>query len=129
MMKQFLKKSFALSVALLIMQTSHLAIAASQGVGGVERQVRLAPTGSSVEVRLKNNDKLRGKLGSIYDDGFELQATKSGATVRVAFIDVESVRQKEGMSTRKKVGIGLGMFAGLAVLVTYLVVAAIASNG
>jgi hypothetical protein len=129
-----LRKWLAMVVACLVLQASNLAVAAPQAAGtvrGVKEQVRVLPAGSPLELKLKNRDKLKGRLGSIYDEGFEIQVSRSGTItpVRVAFADVQSLRQKSGMSTGAKIGLGVGIFVGMAALVSYLVLSAIGRNG
>ena len=128
-----LRKWLAIVVACLVLQGSSLAVAAPPVAGtvmGVKEQVRVLPAGSPLEVKLTNRHKLKGRLGSIYDEGFDVQVSKSGTItpVRVAFADVQSLRQKSGISTKAKIGLGVGIFAGVAVLVTALVLAAIGRN-
>lgn len=121
-----LRKFLAIGVAILILLTPHAVTAAPQDSARV--QLRSIRAGSRLEAKLKNGDKLRGTLGSIYDDGFEIQVAKAGP-VRIAFADVQSVRLKTGMSAGAKIGGAIGIFGAVAILVTYLVLSAIGSNG
>jgi len=116
------------------MHSSGPALAAQQTGGAVSeiaRQVQRMPADSRVEVKLKNQDKLEGRLGTRDDDGFELQVSKGGTTqlVKVAFTDVQSLRHKKRMSTRAKIGLWGGIAVGMAALVAYLTLSAIGRNG
>ena len=44
----------------------------------LKQQLIEAPTGSAVEVRLMNKQKLQGKLGVVTDTGFDLQSVREG---------------------------------------------------
>lgn len=63
-----------------------------------EQVLRLKP-GTTVEVRLKTEQTLRGKLGQVTDGEFEL-TQNHGATQKFAFADVQSVRQA---ASKKKI--------------------------
>ena len=128
------RKWLAAAVAFLVMHSSGPALAAQQAGGAVSeiaRQVQRIPVDSRVEVKLKNQDRLEGRLGTCDDDGFQLQVSKGGATqlVKVAFADVQSLRHKKGMSTRARIGLWGGVAAGMAALVAYLTLSAIGRNG
>jgi hypothetical protein len=76
-----LQKWLAIVVACLVLNGSSLAVAAPQAAGtvrGVEDQVRVLPAGSPLEAKLTNRHKLKGRLGSIYDEGFEIRVSTSG---------------------------------------------------
>ena len=128
------RKWLAAGVALLILHSSSPALAAQPAGGAVSefaRQVQRMPVDSRVEVKLKNQDRLEGRLGRRDDDGFELQVSKAGTTqaVKVAFADVQSLRHRKGMSTRAKIGLWEGIAVGMAALVAYLTLSAIGRNG
>jgi hypothetical protein len=132
-MQQYSQKWIAISVAFLVLQTSNWAVAAPQVPSpdrSVEQQLRKIEPGSKVEVRLTGNNRVKGKLGLLYNDAFELQVTDGGSQGprRIAFADVQSVR-KAGMGRGKKIAIGLGIFGAVAALVAGLTLAAIARNG
>jgi hypothetical protein len=85
------------------------------------------PTGSIVQVKLQNKQRMRGKIGAVTDAGFELQTLREGriATETLAFPQVKSVRlQGNGMSTAAKVT--LGALAGLGVFFVILIAIAAA---
>jgi len=81
----------------------------------------MIPAGSIVEVKLKQkgSSTIRGRLGAITDQGFEVQIAKSGkvSSEKVTFTEVKSVKAKKGMSTSTKVLIAVGVvFAVFGVL-------------
>ena len=85
------------------------------------------PTGSVVSVKLVGKGKLRGKLGSVTDSGFDLQTVKDGkiSTQTLKYAEVKSIKhQEKGMSTAAK--ITLGALAGIGVF--FLVLIAIAAG-
>lgn len=103
--------------------------AAAQAQGGVtpENKLKAAlieiPTGSIVELRLKDKQKLRGKLGSLSDTDVQLQTLQSGKieTRSIAFDQVKSIKvHGKGMGTAAKVT--LGVLAGIG---TFIVIVAI----
>jgi hypothetical protein len=93
----------------------------------LKRQLALIPAGKTIEVKLKQegSKKITGKLGSVTDEGFEVQTVKSRfslseepgkvSTEKIAFADVESVK-KRGMSLGAKIGIGAGVGGVIAFL-------------
>lgn len=93
----------------------------------LKEQVVLMAAGSVVEVELKNKQKIRGRIGTVTDDGFEVQHVQNdkAITQTIGFSEVKKIKQKEqGMSTGAK--IALGALAGLGgfFLVVIIVVAA-----
>ena len=117
-----------------MLQSASAASGGPQVAGGdieVRDRIRTLPPGSTLEVKLTNEEKLKGKLGSVGQDEFELRIVRKGTvtTRKVAFTEVRSMRVKHGMSTGAKIGLGVGIFAGIAVLVTALVLGAIGRNG
>jgi hypothetical protein len=81
------------------------------------------PAGSVISVKLQNRQTLRGRLGEIRQDSFELQTLEqgsiSGQTVR--YSDVHSVRyQKAGMKTSTKIAVGV--LAGIGVFAIVMVI-------
>ncbi len=67
----------------------------------LRRELLLIPAGKKIEVKLKQegSKKITGKLGPVTDDGFEVQTGKSGqvSSDKIAFADVESVKENKGM--------------------------------
>jgi hypothetical protein len=95
--------------------------------GDVKRQLALIPADKKIEVKLKQKGSKRiiGRLGTVTDEGFEVQTVPSLfslseepgkiSTEKIAFADVESVK-KRGMSLGAKIGIGAGVVGGIAFL-------------
>ncbi len=69
-----------------------------------------------VEVKLRDNIKLKGYISKAAADSFSITDSKTGATRTVAYADVTQVSKKgSGLSTRTKVIIGAAVAAGLIV--------------
>jgi hypothetical protein len=82
-----------------------------------EQVLRINP-GTTVEVRLKTHETLRGKIGEVSGEEFELTQNQNGQKVvkKIAFSSVQSVHQKA--SKKKTAGyVVLGVVVGAAVLV------------
>jgi len=87
-----------------------------------QRVVEIGP-GSLVEVRLHSKETLVGRITTISDDSFGLQAAKGDkiAEQKVAFGDVKSIKQKDGRPHR-----ALYIWAGIGIaLAVILVIGAI----
>jgi hypothetical protein len=85
----------------------------------LKERVLEIPAGTMVEVRLTNREKLRGRLGEISDDGFNLQTAKRDKieTRKIAFDELKSVKKVEGNKGAQTAGyIVLGGLAGVGVL-------------
>jgi hypothetical protein len=128
-----LRKSIAILIACVLFQSASAASGWPQGAGGdveVRDRIRALPPGSTLELKLTNEEKLKGRLGAVGQEGFELRIARKGTitTRKVEFVEVRSMRLRRGMSTGAKIGLGLGIFAGVAVLVTALVLGAIGRN-
>ncbi len=126
-------KSIAIVIACAVLQSANAASGWPQVAGGdseVRDRIRALPPGSMLEVKLTNEEKLKGGLGSASQEEFELRIARKGTIITrtVAFTEVRSVRLKRGMSTGAKIGLGVGIFAAVAVLVTGLVLRAIGRN-
>lgn len=83
------------------------------------------PTGTMIEVKLLNKEKVRGRLGQIDDQGFFLTTSDQGRIVtrNLAFTEVSAVRQVEGGKAGHRV---LWMLAGVGALVVIAIVIAAA---
>jgi hypothetical protein len=88
----------------------------------IQEQIVQMPAGSVVEVKTQAKQKLRGRLGAITADSFELQ-TATGGTIQtqsLRFDQVKSVKpiqSEKGMSTAAKIGIGvLAVFGAMALI-------------
>lgn len=95
---------------------------AEQALNIKERLLELPP-GSLIEVRLLNKQKLRGKLGQMDDEGFNLTAVKQGKVVtqKIAFSELKSFKQV----TSAKVKTGhtfLYILAGIGVFMVIMII-------
>ncbi len=78
-----------------------------------------------VRLRQKGSEKIAGKLGPVTDEGFEVQTVKSGkvSNEKVAFADVNSVKEKRGMSRGHKILLVVLVPVGLFVVLYAIAVA------
>ena len=92
----------------------------------IKEQVLQIAVGTPTEVRLQNKEKLRGRMGTISDEGFVLQVAKGNQIEdrTISFTDVRSLKKREGWSTGTKVAVGVLAGLGAFVLVVLVVVAA-----
>ena len=93
----------------------------------------LIPAGNLVEVKTTAKQKLRGRLGALTADSFELQMAKGGELQAqpIRFDQVKSVKivdQRVGMSTAGKVGVGLLIAGGVLALLIAVTAAVEAGN-
>ena len=85
------------------------------------------PTGSVVEVKLRDKQKLRGKLGDMRDADFDIQRVKDGKVVTeaVRLSDVKTVKQQgKGMSLPLKIVVGTLIGAGVLMVIGLIAAAA-----
>lgn len=88
----------------------------------VQAQLVLLPAGSVIEVRTHAKQKLRGRLGALASDSFEIQTT-NGSRIRtqsLRFDEVQSVRLERAHKKRSvaaKVGIGVLIAVGVLAVV------------
>ena len=84
----------------------------------LKEKVASIPAGSKVEVRLRDQTKLSGRLGRLSETGFELQSGKGNKPEAhvIAYDQVKSIQKKSlAHSIARKflvVGIVLGVIAG-----------------
>jgi hypothetical protein len=115
-------RMLATALSILYVLTSNPGFAASrqgqtpsEAPSNLKKQLAMLRTGTVVEVRLRQrgSEKITGKLGSMTDQGFEVQTVKSGtvSSEKVAFADVQSVKKK-GMSRMKKLVV-IGIVVGV----------------
>jgi hypothetical protein len=86
------------------------------------------PTGSVIEVKLRNKEKRRGKLGEMRDADFDLQRVKDGKVVTEALrlADVKGVKvQGKGMSLPLKIVTGTLIGAGVLMVIGLIAAAAV----
>lgn len=75
---------------------------------------------TKIVVRLKSGAKLKGYLTKIGDDAFDVTNYKTGQTVSVVYRDVAQVKPQGGSSKAAKYALGIGVAAGIVVLVLTL---------
>ena len=82
--------------------------------------------GTATKVRLQSKEKLRGRMGTISDEGFVLQVAKGNQIEdrKIAFDEVRSLKKIQGWSTASKVAVGV-----LAVLGVLIVIGIAAASG
>ncbi len=69
-----------------------------------------------IEVKLRDNTKLKGTLAGVGTDSFTVTDAKTGASTTVAYDDVAQVKKSgNGFSTRTKVLIGVAVAAGVII--------------
>ncbi|MGA3206192.1 MAG: hypothetical protein ABSF12_27180 [Bryobacteraceae bacterium] len=96
----------ALSLILVSLLVSHLAPADTPTV---REQIVSMSLGTNIELRLKNNDKLRGARGEVTDTGFTLVDPRFGNR-QIAFADVAAVKLFVHQShTTRNILIGVGI--------------------
>jgi hypothetical protein len=89
-------------------------------------RLRHTMAGTQMEVRLKNRQKMRGRLGEMTDDAFALQTTNAGKIEMqsVAFRDVQSMRAVEPHEHISKwVPLGI-LIAGAAAVIGIVILVA-----
>jgi len=130
-----MRRTLATALAILLVLSSSPSFAAApQGqtpgapAAALKQQLVSIPAGAVVEVRLqqKASAKLTGKLGTVTDEGFEVQTVKSGkvSTEKLAFADVKSVKEKKGMHVATKALIATGVVIGVLFAIVGIAVAA-----
>ncbi len=94
---------------------------AAFGADDVSGQITGMPAGASIEVRLKDKQKLQGTRGDVSGSGFTLRSP--GGDRQIAFGDVASVKQLNKKSHTARnilIGVGLGVVVVAAVLAAYI---------
>ena len=72
--------------------------------------------GARVEVKLRDNTRLKGYVSEAGEDSFTITDSETGASRTVAYAQVSRVsKQGQGLSARTKVIIGAAIAAGLIV--------------
>ncbi len=64
----------------------------------IKQRILEIPPGSTIEVRLLNKQKIRGRLGEVTDEGFSLTTAQGEkiSTQKIAFNELKSVKKVEG---------------------------------
>lgn len=112
------RKTVAIFLAAIYLVPGSVVAATPQTVQTPQEQVLALTPGTLVEVKLKNKQRLRGRLGEATADAFDLQyAQKDRVETRiVSYAEVKSIRslQGEGKGTRFLAALG-GVFLVLMV--------------
>ena len=87
----------------------------------VQERIMEVPPGAMIEVRLSDEQKLKGRLGEVTSEGFSLQTAQGNKieTKKLVFSDVKSFK-RAGETTGR--GIGKGVVYGLAGIGALMVV-------
>jgi len=88
----------------------------------LKEQVIQIPAGSQVEVRLLNQERFRGRLGDVSDEGFTVQIAKGNQieTRKLAFGDVKSMKQIGGKThTAIYILAGVGIAFGIILVLAF----------
>ena len=100
-------------VLLMVMQVEPAVL----GADDVRTQITRMPLGANVEVRLKDQQMLRGMRGEVTDSGFTLESLSAGNR-QIAFDDVSSVKQiKRKTHATRNVLIFVGVVVGVVAVV------------
>lgn len=97
--------------------------AADESTSKLKEKILSVPTGTMIEVKLLNKEKVRGRLGKVDDQGFSLTTSEQGKIVTrtLAFNEVSSVKQVEGGKGGSKL---IWMLAGIGAFVAILAIVA-----
>jgi hypothetical protein len=105
--------------------------AATRAQTGSEQKLTLKerimeiPPGTMIEVRLLNKQKLRGRLGEITEEGFDLQTAKGERieTQRISFNEMKAVKRSERGGPLKPIGYVIigGVAAGILAVLAFTV--------
>ncbi len=119
---------------LLVFLLAAPAVSAKPERASIKEQVLMIRPGSAVEIRLTDKSKLKGRLGAVTDDGFELQALTDEkiATQQVPFDRVQSVKDKGQQSFGHSLGRGFlvaGIVIGVGIVISVVVCAASSNCG
>ena len=82
---------------------------------------------AKVNVKLKDQSKLKGYITQAGSDSFTVTDAKTGQVRTLAYADVTEVKKGGGMSMAAKIGIGVGI--GLGALALFVAVGCATSDG
>jgi hypothetical protein len=105
-----MRKTISLALTLLLL--IHLAPPA-RASESVASQITALPAGTSVDLRLKNKQKMRGTTGQVSSTGFMLVDVQTGEH-QIAFDDVAFVKpriKKSHLTRNILIGAGIGVVA------------------
>jgi sRNA-binding regulator protein Hfq len=121
------KTSTAILVALLLLLANVDLIVAQQSAVELDRrvkaQVNKAGAGAKVTVYLKDGTKIRGSIGQILDDSFDVTLSKDTQSSIISYRDVQKIKRR-GWSTTAKVVVGGVAGAAALVLLLHLTLSA-----
>ena len=112
-----------LSLVLAFAMLTGLAVAAPN-TASIRTQIIGMPVGTSIELRLKNGQEMKGTRGAVSNSGFSLVEAGTGEH-QVAFGDVVSVKQLKS-HTKRNILIAVGV--GVAAVTVVLVIVAVRSR-
>jgi hypothetical protein len=122
------KKYLTLILAVLILNLSFSASAfagtkeekAAKLAEKVKTNVTKLGTGKNarVEVKLRDNTKLKGYISQINENGFVVVNDKTGNASEVAYLNAKQVKGNN-LSTGVKIAIGIGIAVAILVIVAY----------
>ncbi len=120
-----------LSILLVVILSANVTYAAMATSAGMPPQATKKPTlqekvleiplGSRVQVRLKNKEKLRGRLGEVSKEGFVVQYAKGNQIEerQIGFDEVKSLKVNKGGTNIVKVLAAVGAGVGVVFLILY----------
>ena len=121
-----LKKCLTLTLILLVCHFSVSLVVAdtqaekdAQRIAKVKSDIARRSVGERerVTIKLRNGSKLKGHIYQVGENDFTIRESESGTTTTVAYSDVAQVKGK-GLSTERKILIGLGIWLGIGVILT-----------
>jgi hypothetical protein len=121
-----LKKCLALTLMMLVFNLgAGLVLAGAQArkdarrAAQIKGEIARRGTGHNVRVRIKLRDgtKLKGYISQAGENDFVIRDDESGTSKTVAYGDVTQVKGK-GLSTGRKILIGIGVWLGIGVILT-----------
>jgi hypothetical protein len=116
-----------LSIVLAVVLTIELAAQQQAVNSSVQQEISAVPSNSLVQVNLKGDGTVRGRIVSRTDSDFSLQREKGG-TQTIAYDQVLSVSQVKAGHSHKK-WIILGVAVGAVVIVVIIIVAVVKTKG
>lgn len=121
-----LKKCLTLTLIVLVCHFSVSLVVAetqaekdAQRIAKVKSDIARRSVGERerVTIKLRNGSKLKGHIYQAGENDFTIRESESGTTTTVAYSDVAEVKGK-GLSTERKILIGLGIWLGIGVILT-----------
>src|SRR5688500_3169458 len=119
------KTSMLFLAVIFLFANTQLILGQSQAVTGDRRakeQVNKIGTGKRDTVFLKDGTRVKGSIGQILDDSFDVTPEKQTQSKIISYRDVENVK-KRGWSTTSKVVLWVGVGAVVVVVVLATVIA------